>query len=99
MYKDLLSSKQDIFAGVLQGSVLGLLFLTYVNNVAVNMLSICRLFADDNSLQQSSTDVLDIECKLNHDLHILEQCPNNSSSGQLSIPLRYNSISSLPQAF
>lgn len=73
MYKDLFSSKLDLYAGVPQGSVLGpLLFLIYVNDVAENMMSMCRLFADDNSLQQCSYNILDIEYKLNHDLHILE---------------------------
>lgn len=73
MYKDLLSSKSEISAGVPQGSVLGpLLFLIYVNDVAVNMLSMCRLFADDNSLQYSSNNILNIEHILNHDLKILE---------------------------
>ena len=32
----------------------------------------CILFADDSSLQQSSYNELDIEQKLNHDLHVLE---------------------------
>lgn len=73
MYKDLLSSKSEISAGVPQGSVLGpLLFLIYVNDVAVNMLSLCRLFADDSSLQYSSNNILNIEYILNHDLKILE---------------------------
>jgi hypothetical protein len=35
-----------------------------VNDVATNMLSMCRLFADDNSLQQSSYNILDFEHKL-----------------------------------
>jgi hypothetical protein len=47
-----------------------------VNDVAANMLSMCRLFADDNSLQQSSYNILDTEYKLNHNLHILESWSN-----------------------
>jgi hypothetical protein len=48
-YKDLhvLSSGLIINAGVTQGSVLGpLLFLIYANDVAQNMLFLCRLYAD-----------------------------------------------------
>lgn len=48
-YKDLLSSISKISAGIPQGSGLGLLlFFISVNGVAVNILSIRRLFADDN---------------------------------------------------
>lgn len=73
MYKDLLSSKSELSAGVPQGSVLGpLLFFIYVNDVASNMLSMCRLFADDNALQYSSNNILDIEHYWNHDLKFLE---------------------------
>lgn len=105
MYKDLLSSKQDIFAGVPQGSVLGpLLFLIYINDVAENMISMCRLFADDNSLQQSSYNILDIEYKLNHDLHILEIWSNKwllkfNPSKTKVVYFNKKNISAMPKLF
>ena len=74
MYKDMLSPCRSINAGVPQGSVLGpLLFLIYVNDVAENMISLCRLFADDNSLQYMSYNVANIEYILNHDLSVLDR--------------------------
>ena len=62
MYKDFLSSKCDIYAGVPQGSVLGP-FVVLIH-VAENMLSRCRLLADENSLQQSSYDMFDLNINL-----------------------------------
>ena len=41
-----------------------------------NTLTMCRLLADDSSLQQSSYNVLVIEQKLNYDLHVLELWSN-----------------------
>ena len=74
MYKNLLSSSKTINAGVPQGSVLGpLLFLIYVNDVSDKMLSMCRLFADDNSLQYSSKNIAEMECSINQDLNTLDK--------------------------
>ena len=69
MYKNKFSSVGYINTGVPQGSVLGpLLFLLYVNDVAKNMRSVCKLYADDNSLQQCSDDIYVMEDNLNYDL-------------------------------
>ena len=40
------------------------------------MFLLCRLFADDNSLQQSSYDMFDIKYKLNYDLQTIETWSN-----------------------
>ena len=73
MHRNLLSTPKPLYAGVPQGSVLGpLLFLIYVNDVADNMVTFCRLFADDNSLQHSSHNMKRIEKDLNKDLNALE---------------------------
>ena len=66
------SSLLSVNAGVPQGSVLGpLLFLVYVNNIAENLLSLVRLFADDSSLFFSATNLRDIEGVINHDLALI----------------------------
>ncbi|MCG8032136.1 MAG: reverse transcriptase family protein [Candidatus Thiodiazotropha taylori] len=66
------SDYKEVLAGVPQGSVLGpLLFLVYVNDIADQLLSLTRLFADDSSLFLSASNLNDIEGILNHDLSIV----------------------------
>ena len=48
-----------------------LLFLIYINDISDNLSSLVRLFADDTSLCYSSTNLLQIERKLNSDINIL----------------------------
>ena len=63
------SNPRPVTAGVPQDSVLGpLFFLVYVNDIADNLISISRLFADDTSIACSVSNINDIEGILNHDL-------------------------------
>lgn len=68
------STYLNINAGVPQGSVLGpLLFLLYINDIADNLESLARLFADDTSISHSSTDIRVIEQFINSDLRKLKE--------------------------
>ena len=49
-----------------------LLLLLFINDIADDIQSIVRLFADDSSLMLSSTNPLEIEARLNLDLHALD---------------------------
>ena len=72
--RNVMSNFKFLQAGVPQGSVLGpLLFFIYVNDVAKNMSSFCRLYADDNSLQNCSTNIDSIQLELNNDLNQLDK--------------------------
>ena len=63
-----------VSAGVPQGSVLGpLLFIIYINDIAENLISLTRLFADDTSFSSSGCDELQIQSVINHDLNALSE--------------------------
>jgi len=60
-------------AGFTQELVSGhLLLLLYINDIADDLESLTRLFADDTSLTYSSISTIDIETKINHDLEKLQ---------------------------
>jgi hypothetical protein len=46
--------------------------LLFINDIADDIQSLVRLFADDSSLMFSSTNPLEIEARLNLDLHALD---------------------------
>jgi hypothetical protein len=58
--KDGISEAGNLRAGVPQGSVMSpLLFLVYVNDIADEVLGLCKLFADDTSIAHSAHDSYD----------------------------------------
>ena len=73
MLNNTVANEGFINVGVPQGSVLGpLLFVLYIYDIADNLESLARLFADNTSLSYSSTSTIDIETKINHDLERLQ---------------------------
>ena len=67
------SNWEDIYAGVPQGSILGpLMFFIYINDLAENLSSNQKLFADDTSLFSVVRDLNTSAIEINDDLKKIE---------------------------
>ena len=73
--KEALSELEDLKAGVHQGSVLArpLLFLVFINDIADDMLGLCRLFADDTSIGHTALDEFTLKNMINIDLNNIKK--------------------------
>ena len=71
---DILSSSANVTCGVPLGSILGsLIFLIYVNDLAVVVKNKLLLYLDDSAILVSAKNKYDIENLLIHDLNIVSQ--------------------------
>ena len=52
----------------------------FINDIADNIQSLVRLFADDSSLIFSSTNPLEVEDRLNLDLQVLDNWANKGNN-------------------
>ena len=68
--KDTISMKGNLKAGVPQGSnLVPLLFLIFINDIANDMLGLCRLFADYTSVSEKSLEINHLRSMVNIDLN------------------------------
>ena len=73
--KDTLSLKGNLNAGVTQGSTIAsLVFLIFINDIADDMLGLCRLFPDDTSVGERALEINNLRAKVNIDLNNITHC-------------------------
>jgi hypothetical protein len=68
--KDPISLKENLKAGVPQGSTIAsLVFLIFINDIADDMLGLCRLFADDTSVGERALEINNLRSMVNIDIN------------------------------
>ena len=63
----------DVSAGITLGSILGLFFLVYINDLATDVKCSVKLFADDTSLLTVVEDTASSASDMNHDLDLINR--------------------------
>jgi hypothetical protein len=68
--KDPISLKENLKAGVPQGpTIASLVFLIFINDIADDMLGLCRLFADDTSVGERALEINNLRSMVNIDIN------------------------------
>ncbi len=68
-FKSATSSTIPVTHGVPQGSILGpLLFITFMNELLLNIMSNTDMYADDSSVHTNAKTVVELNEKLNRDM-------------------------------
>jgi len=68
--KDTISLKGNLKAGVPQGSTIAsLVFLIFINDIADDILGLCRLFADDTSVGERAFEINNLHSMVNIDIN------------------------------
>jgi hypothetical protein len=78
-FKGTLSSSMPSLQGVPQGSILGPLFIAFINDLPLYVNSNTDMYADDSTIYSSAKTIEELNVKLTHDMsNVHTWCTNNN---------------------